>query len=138
MRITDHLDLQGASPLRAAEAGRGSPYDAELGEALDRAADRVGVQLFRGVYAGLLGPSFETPAEVALLGRWGAQAIGMSTVAEAQVGHASGMAVAAVSCIANAAAGISPGPLAHEEVVAAGRAVADDLGALLAGLSAEL
>ncbi|MDA1265641.1 MAG: purine-nucleoside phosphorylase, partial [Planctomycetota bacterium] len=64
MRITDHLNLQGRAPLRRSERGRGKPYDPKTAEALDRAADEVGVKLHCGVYAGMLGPAYETPAEI--------------------------------------------------------------------------
>jgi len=138
MRVTDHLHLQSASPLRADEAGRGNPYDPELGAALERAARAADVELFEGVYAGLEGPSYETPAEIALLARRGAQAVGMSTVAEAVVARASGMRVAALSCVANRAAGITSAPLDHAEVVAAGESLAEDFGRLLAAFAAEL
>jgi purine-nucleoside phosphorylase len=131
MRVTDHLNLQGVAPLARAESGRGNPYDVELGQRIDGAARALGLELRHGVYAGLLGPAYETPAEVRLLATMGAQAVGMSTVCEALAAHAEGLRVGAVSCISNAAAGISAGPLAHAEVVAAGAALAADLGALL-------
>jgi purine-nucleoside phosphorylase len=124
MRVTDHLNLQGATPLLPRERATGCPYDAELGAALDRAAVEAGVPLERGVYAGLLGPAYETPAEIRML-RWaGADAVGMSTVAEASAARAAGLRVAAVSCITNQAAGISKEKLSHAEVVATGKAVA--------------
>ena len=131
MRITDHLDLQGSAPLFPAERGRRSPYDARLGEALERAAHSVGAPLYAGVYSGLLGPTYETPAEIRMLERLGADAVGMSTVAEAGVAAAAGMRVAAVSCISNAAASHERDPLSHEEVVEAGRAVAESFQRLL-------
>ena len=131
MRLTDHLNLQGRAPLRAGEGGMGCPYDPELGAILDRTAEEQGIELHRGVYAGLLGPSYETPAEIRML-RWaGAQAVGMSTVAEAAAAHASGMKVAAISTITNHAAGITGEALSHEEVVEAGRQVAERFCALL-------
>jgi inosine/guanosine/xanthosine phosphorylase family protein len=133
MRIEDHLDLQGGeSPLGRAERGAGTPYDAGLGAILDAAAAASGVALARGVYAGLLGPSYETPAEVRMLQRLGADAVGMSTVAEAVAGHAEGLRVAAVSVVTNPAAGLGAAPLSHEEVVAAGHAAAERFGRLLA------
>ncbi|MCP3914429.1 MAG: purine-nucleoside phosphorylase [bacterium] len=132
MRVSDHINLQSRTPLGANEAGSGSPYDAELARALEEAAERARVELFSGVYAGLLGPSYETPAEIAHLGRIGAHAVGMSTVCEALAGRAAGMRVAAISCISNPAAGISATPLDHGEVVAAGKAIAGDFERLLA------
>ena len=98
---------------------------------LDRTAEELDLELHRGVYAGLLGPTYETPAEVEML-RWaGAQAVGMSTVAEAAAASASGMKVAAISTITNRAAGITGEALSHEEVVEAGRQVAERFCALL-------
>ncbi|MEW6071075.1 MAG: purine-nucleoside phosphorylase [Planctomycetota bacterium] len=131
MRIVDHLNLQGATPLFPAEAAARSPYDPALGAVLDRAAAEEGVPLPRGVYAGLLGPSYETPAEVAMLARLGADAVGMSTVAEAAAGAAAGMRVAALSCIANVPVSPALPPLSHAEVLSASRAVAAGLARLL-------
>jgi purine-nucleoside phosphorylase len=131
MRITDHVNLQGRTPLLPGEEGVGNPYDAAAGAALDEAAREARVPLERGVYAGLLGPTYETPAEIRWLAGFGADAVGMSTVCEAQAGHAAGMKVAAVSCITNLAAGISAGPLSHAEVEATGREAAQSFCALL-------
>ncbi len=125
MRLRDHLNLQGRGPLAPGEAGYGSPYDPELGAALDEAAAAAGVPLEQGVYAGLLGPSYETPAEVRALRAMGADAIGMSTVAEAVAARAAGARVAAVSLVTNPGAGIGGTPLSHAEVVEAGREAAD-------------
>jgi purine-nucleoside phosphorylase len=132
MRLTDHLDMQRQSPLVAGEGGVGRPYDAELGDALDVAANECGVALERGVYAGMPGPAYETPAEIRMLAELGADAVGMSTVAEACAAHAEGLRTAAVSCITNAAAGISPVPLSHDEVMEAGREAAGRFQTLLA------
>ena len=131
MRIEDHLNLQGRAPLRRAEQGRGAPYDVEVGAAIDAAAMAIDVPLWRGVYAAMLGPTYETPAEIRMLAKLGAQAVGMSTVAEASAGWATGMRVGAVSCLSNYAAGISTTPLNHEVVVEAGAQVAGDLVQLL-------
>ena len=131
MRLTDHIDRQGSAPLAPGERGRASPYDADLGAALDRAAAAGGLRLERGVYAGLLGPAYETPAEIRMLGWMGADAVGMSTVAEAQAARASGLRVAAVSCITNLAAGIGGHALSHEEVVRVGAAATESFVSLL-------
>jgi len=126
MRVVDHMNLQGRTPLARSEMGRGTPYGVAFGEALEAGAREAQVEMHKGVYVGLPGPSYETPSEVRLLRRMGADAIGMSTVAEALAAHASGLQVGAVSCISNYAAGISNQPLHHEEVVEAGVEIADD------------
>lgn len=131
MRIVDHINLQGAAPLAEAEARRGNPYDPAFGATLERVARAAGMSLGRGVYAGLLGPGYETAAEVRLLRALGADAVGMSTVAEAQAAAASGARVAGLSLIANLAAGLSAGPLTHDEVLAAGKAASAAVAELL-------
>jgi purine-nucleoside phosphorylase len=130
MAIADHLNLTGRNPL----VGPVQPgderfpdmsvaYDPALRAQLHAAAQGVGVPLHDGVYAGLLGPTFETPAEVRMLERLGADAVGMSTVAEVIVARALGMRVAAVSCITNQAAGIASTLLHHGEVMDTGARV---------------
>jgi len=125
MRIVDHVARQGAVGLLPGEARRGAPYDAALGKALDAAGAAEDVPLARGTYVGLLGPSYETPAEIRHLAAGGIDAVGMSTVAEASVAAALGLRVVGVSCLSNLGAGLSAGPLDHAEVVAAGAAVAE-------------
>lgn len=120
MAITDHLNLQGRTPLARAEAGYACPYDAQMRAAMSRAATDVGFELREGVYAGLLGPTYETPAEIAMLRKLGADAVGMSTVAEVLAARASGARVAGVSLVTNFAAGITGEPLSHTEVLEAG------------------
>lgn len=131
MRIDDHLNLQGRTPLARGERGEGPPYDRALGAALERGARDAGVELERGVYAALPGPSYETPAEIRMLAWIGADAVGMSTVLEALAARAAGARVAAVSCLTNLAAGIGGSRPNHEEVVAEGRAAAERFGRLL-------
>lgn len=131
MAISDHLNLQGRSPLARAEAGYARPYDSELCAKLVGAARASGFELQQGVYAGLLGPTYETPAEIAMLRTLGADAVGMSTVAEALAARASGARVAGVSLITNFAAGITGEKLSHEEVMAAGREAAGRFSDLL-------
>ena len=128
MVIADHLNLMGANPLVGpAEEGDArfpdlsDPYDAPLRRALRAAAAAAGVPVQEGVYAGLLGPSYETPAEVRMLERFGADAVGMSTVPEVIAAKAMGMRVAGVSCITNPASGTSLAPLDHADVLAVGR-----------------
>lgn len=91
-------------------------YDRSLQDALVSVGRDLAVPVSRGVYAGLLGPSFETPAEIRMLRHLGADAVGMSTVLEAIALRHQGTRVAAISCITNLAAGLSPTPLSHEEV----------------------
>ena len=123
MLLTDHLNLSGRNPL-VAWAPEGHPcfvdltraYDADLAAAARAAARELGQHLAEGVYAGLLGPSYETPAEIRMLRTLGADAVGMSTVLETIALRERGVRVGAVSCITNLAAGLSPAPLSHEEV----------------------
>jgi purine-nucleoside phosphorylase len=108
-----------------------SVYRSRLRSLLQIAAKNIGLVLPEGVYACVTGPNYETPAEIRALKVIGADAVGMSTVHEARTAAALGMEVAAISCIANLAAGISPTPLCHAEVVANVRAIAETLGRLL-------
>ena len=126
MRVVDHLNAQGVAPLRRSERARGSPYDPELGAALDAAATAEGISLRAGVYVATLGPSYETPAEIRHYAALGAAAVGMSTVAEASAAAAVGLRVAALSCLTNRAAGVASAPLSHEEVLAGSAALATD------------
>jgi purine-nucleoside phosphorylase len=105
---------------------------------LREAARAVGVAVQEGVYAGLLGPTYETPSEVRMLERLGADATGMSTVPEVIVAKASGMRVAGVSCITNLACGITSAPLNHEEVLEVGRAAGGRFRALVREFVARL
>jgi len=128
MLITDHLNLMGDNPLRGAnfEGGPRFPdlsqaYDADLLTAGHAAAHAAGVTLREGVYAAMLGPSYETPAEIRMLRTLGADAVGMSTVPEVIALRQIGVRVGAMSCITNLAAGISKRPLDHGEVEATAR-----------------
>ena len=132
MLIRDHLNLMFRSPLIGAlEPGdvrfpdMSEPYDAALTQQLRDAAAELRVPLTEGVYGGLLGPTYETPAEVRMLGILGADAVGMSTVPEVIVARAIGMRVAGISCITNLASGISPHPLSHAEVIETTNLVAE-------------
>jgi purine-nucleoside phosphorylase len=124
MVITDHLNLMFRNPLEGAvEPGdtrfpdMSEPYDRALASLLHREAATLGLELREGVYCGLLGPTYETPAEVRMLRILGADAVGMSTVPEVIVARALGMRVAGVSCITNFAAGTTNQPLSHAEVL---------------------
>ena len=130
MRIRDHLNLQGGSPLLSRETAWANPYSPEFGAELDSAASSCGTELKSGIYAGLLGPSYETPAEVRMLGKLGADAVGMSTVAEALAARAEGARVVGLSLITNQAAGLSDGALSHDEVVEAGKAASESVASL--------
>lgn len=126
MLVTDHLNLTGRSPLVGPNESALGPrfpdlteaYDRELSELGRRAARASGVLLREGVYAGLLGPTYETPAEVRMLRALGAAAVGMSTVLEVIALRHMGVRAVAVSCITNLAAGLSPTLLSHGEVEA--------------------
>ena len=120
MRLTDHLNLQGVATLPVLGAARGSVYSERLGSILEASARELGIELQRGVYAGLLGPSYETPAEIQMLQRLGAQAVGMSTVVEAVAARAAGMEVLGLSCLTNYAAGLEEQPLSHGDVLQTG------------------
>ena len=124
MLIRDQLNLMFRNPLTGpAEQGDDrhpdmrEPYDVVLAQQLRDHASALGIPLQEGVYAGLLGPTYETPAEVRMLAWLGADAVGMSTVPEVIVARALGMRVTGVSCITNLATGISPDVLSHAEVI---------------------
>lgn len=139
MLIVDHLNCMGKNPLvgpNDAALGPRFPdltraYDAELCDAARAAARDGGVQLREGVYAAMLGPSYETPAEIRMLRTLGADAVGMSTVPEVIALRHAGVRVGAISCITNLAAGISPTPLDHSEVEQIARRTREQFGALL-------
>jgi purine-nucleoside phosphorylase len=141
MVVTDHLNLTGTSPLVGSNDDALGPrfpdmseaYDAGLRAALMDVARGAQIELRQGVYAGLMGPSYETPAEVRMVRALGAQAVGMSTVLEVLALRHMGVRVGALSCITNQAAGISPRPLDHAEVEATARSRHDALTVLLGG-----
>jgi purine-nucleoside phosphorylase len=139
MLVTDHLNLMGRNPLSGPNEGTLGPRFPDMTQAYDReicalareAAREVGVPLREGVYAGLLGPTYETPAEIRMLRALGADAVGMSTVPEVIALRHMGVRAAAISCITNLAAGISPTLLDHAEVDATAAAVRGRFTALL-------
>jgi purine-nucleoside phosphorylase len=138
MLITDHLNLSGRNPLvgwspdgHATFVDLTRAYDTELAGAARAAASELGQTLAEGVYAGLLGPSYETPAEIRMLRTLGADAVGMSTVLEAIALRERGVRVGAISCITNGAAGLSPATLNHEEVQQTAAAARERFSALL-------
>jgi purine-nucleoside phosphorylase len=114
------------------------PYDPELRRLAREVAREERIPLEEGVYAGLLGPSYETPAEVRMLRGLGADAVGMSTVPEVIVARARGMRVMGVSTITNYAAGLTTASLSHKEVIAAANEIGAALARLLTGVLARL
>jgi purine-nucleoside phosphorylase len=142
MLITDHLNLVGANPLRGPNPpglfggprflDQSRPYDPDCCEAVRRAAAALGQRALReGVYAGVAGPTYETPAETRMLRLLGAHAVGMSTVPEAIAAAHAGLRVVGVSNITNAACGSADQPVSHDEVMAMSAQGADKLRALL-------
>ena len=138
MRITDHINLMGANPLRDEAAG-GLPgfvdmsetYSGPLGQMLGRAAADCGIELKTGVFAAVSGPSYETPAEIRAFATLGADAIAMSTVPEVIVARQIGLQVAGLSCITNAAAGLGKSPISHGEVLEQSRQASNPATGLL-------
>ena len=128
MVISDHLNLTGRTPLLGANADELGPrfpdmtdvWSPRLRARLHAAALAEAIPLEEGIYAGLLGPAYETPAEVRMLRGLGADSVGMSTVLEAIAARWAGLEVCGVSLVTNAGAGYSGQPLSHEEVLAAG------------------
>ena len=119
MLIADHLNLQGSSPLDGAQfIDMSQAYCPQWRSALRAQAAQLGIPLPEGVYAALRGPQYETPAEVRMLRSLGADAVGMSTVLEVIQARALGMQVAAISMLANAAAGLNQQQLDHQDVLA--------------------
>ena len=125
MVITDHINLMGANPLVGPNIGQLGPrfpdmsnaYDADMRKIALEVAHREGIAIRTGIYIGLRGPSFETPAEIRMCRMLGADAVGMSTVPEVIVANHMGIRVLGLSCITNMAAGMLPKKLTHEEVM---------------------
>jgi len=142
MIFSDHLNLQGLNPLSERSAERWGPrfldlteaYDPRLRRAACAAARACRLRWFEGVYAALLGPSYETPAEICALRRLGADAVGMSTVPEVIAARQLGLRTLALAAITNRAAGLGGKPVSHEEVLDMGKRAAKDLGRLLEAL----
>jgi purine-nucleoside phosphorylase len=141
MLIADHLNLMWQNPLIGKTVpgeqrfpDMSDPYDAAFRTVAEEAARGLGIPLTEGVYAAVLGPSYETPAEIRMLARLGADAVGMSTVPEVLVARALGVRCLGISCITNLAAGLGGERLTHEEVVEVGARVRDRLAALVRGV----
>ena len=140
--IRDHINFQGANPLRGPNPGDGprfpdmtAAYDPKLRE-LARSVSEA--PLHEGVYAAFPGPSYETPAEIHMLSVIGADLVGMSTVPEVTAAAYLGMRVLGISCVTNMAAGILAQPLAHEEVIQAGKEAGPRFVRLLSGILGRL
>jgi len=138
MLLTDHLNLMGSNPLCGPNFGDGPrfpdmslAYDLGLRDLAREAARQADVTLHQGVYAAMLGPTYETPAEIRMLRTLGADAVGMSTVPEVIALRQRGVRVGAISCITNLAAGLSDQLLDHSEVEATARRSRDAFTALL-------
>ena len=146
MLIDDHINLTGQNPLVGANDDRLGPrfpdmssvYSPRLRAIALEAGNACGVGLAHGVYAALLGPSYETPAEIRYLRTIGADAVGMSTVPEAIAARHMGIEVLGISCITNMAAGVLPQPLDHAEVMETARRVRGQFIALLEGIIVRL
>jgi purine-nucleoside phosphorylase len=133
MIIDDHINLMGDNPLKGPNIAQLGPRFPDMSEAYDRKLNtkmaeiltRHGIRHSRGIYCGVSGPTYETPAEVRYLQMIGGQAVGMSTVPEAIAANHLGLRVCALSCITNPAAGLSKQKLSHDEVTQTARLVED-------------
>jgi purine-nucleoside phosphorylase len=137
--ISDHINLQGSNPLLGPNDDRFGPrfpdmseaYSVKFREIARFAAAELGIPIGEGVYAAMVGPSYETPAEIRYLRAIGADLVGMSTVPEVIVANHMGIRVLAISCVTNMAAGILPQKISHEEVLETGDMVRETLVRLL-------
>lgn len=140
--LADHINLQGINPLvgpNDSELGPRFPdmteaYSAELRQLARTTAEELGIPIHEGVYAAVLGPSYETPAEIRFLRTIGADLVGMSTVAETIACNHMGMEVLGISCVTNLAAGLSGEKLSHQEVLEIGQRVSGTFLRLLSTL----
>jgi purine-nucleoside phosphorylase len=145
MLIKDHVNLMFRNPLTGPlQPGdtrfpdMSEPYDSKLRELARSVATEQGLALAEGVYFGMLGPTYETRAEVTMLAKLGADAVGMSTVPEVIVARAIGMRVLGFSCITNLACGLADAPITHDEVLETTASVAAQLQRLVRGIVAKL
>lgn len=131
--ISDHINLQGTNPLTGGAnfIDMSEAYSRDLRETARACGHRLGIDLPEGVYAGVLGPSFETPAEIRYLRAIGADLVGMSTVMETIAANHAGLRVLGISCVTNMAAGVLPQKLSHAEVLETGERVKGTLTDLL-------
>jgi len=146
MLISDHINLMGDNPLRALPVtGLGDTfpdltqvYSASLREIARDCAESIGLELQEGVYVAVTGPNFETPAEIRMFGKLGADAVGMSTVPEVIALAQMRCQVLAISLLTNPAAGTTSEPVSHEEVLSAGTRAAEKLGRLIVAIAAKI
>ncbi len=146
MVITDHINLMGANPLRGPNVEDQGPRFPDLSQAYSlrlqklalQVAEALNIPIKQGVYIGVSGPSYETPAEIRMFRALGADAVGMSTVPEVIVARHCGLEVLGISCISNMAAGILDQPLSHEEVVETANRVKTTFTQLVKGILARL
>ena len=142
MLITDHINLMSANPLTGPNPDALGPRFPDMSEAYDDAMRTVaqevarekGIELREGVYIGLPGPSYETPAEIRMCRALGADAVGMSTIPEVIAANHMGIPVLGISCISNMAAGVLPGKLTHKEVMQTAESASGRLRSLLQGI----
>jgi purine-nucleoside phosphorylase len=146
MVISDHINLMGVNPLIGRNDERFGPrfpdltstYDPDLQSIVIEEANGLNIDMRRGVYAALTGPSYETPSEIHMVRTLGADAVGMSTVPEAIVARHMDMQVIGISCITNLAAGVSNRPVDHSQVIATGERVREQFTELLRRVIAKL
>ena len=143
--LDDHVNLMFRSPLTGSVIGgeerfpdMSAPYDSELQAAARRAATAVGIDLARGTYAAVLGPAYETAAEVRMLGRLGADLVGMSTVPDVIAARALGIRCVGFSVVTNKATGLGAGPIAHADVLETGKKAGTRLAHVIIALLKEL
>src|SRR6202022_3808328 len=144
--ISDHINLQGQNPLTGPNDERLGPRFPDMTQAYAKAyrefaqeeGQKLGMTLHEGVYVALLGPSYETPAEIRYLRTIGADLVGMSTVSEVIAARHMGVKVLAISCVTTMAAGILEQPINHDEVLETGERVKADFAALLHALLPEI
>jgi len=139
MLIEDHINLMGQNPLKGpnlSELGQRFPdmteaYNKQCFEVFKKTATDIGIPLHTGVYAGVMGPTYETPAEIKMLRIIGGDAVGMSTVPESIAANHLGVQVVGISAITNLAAGISPNKLNHDEVMVHSKSMSENLSKLI-------
>lgn len=144
--LSDHINLTGANPLTGPNDEALGPrfpamteaYSIRLRNLAREAGRKLGVELAEGVYAGLAGPNYETPAEIRMLRSLGADLVGMSTVLEVIAARHMGIETLGISCVTNPAAGLAPGELSHQEVLAVGKRAEKTVTRLIKEIAARL